>query len=115
MTRCVATIAAAVFLSLPSWTAAQGGQYDITRLIETADPALQVEWALRFAHAEGVPRDYDRAIRLLCAAARRGSAEAQYEGIGRINALFPGCSSILRWSGGRQHPLRGDVDLEPGG
>jgi len=79
MTRCVATIAVAVFFSLPSWTAAQAGQPDIARLIETADSALQVEWALRFAHAEGVPRDYDQAIQLLCAAARRGSAEAQYE------------------------------------
>ncbi len=79
MRRCVATIAVAVWVSLPSWAAAQAGQPDVARLIETGDPALQVKWALRFAHAEGVPRDYDRAIQLLCAAALRGSAEAQYE------------------------------------
>ncbi|MDJ0871468.1 MAG: transglycosylase SLT domain-containing protein [Gammaproteobacteria bacterium] len=75
----VAVLAAAVFYALNPWTAAQADDADITALIESADPALQVDWALRYVHAEGVIRDYERAIRLFCAAARQGSAEAQYE------------------------------------
>jgi len=34
--------------------------------------------AARYEHAEGVPRDYARAIELYCAAARAGSAQGQY-------------------------------------
>ncbi len=44
----------------------------------SADPALQTEWGLRYQHAEGVARDHDRAIKLYCAAARKGYAPAQY-------------------------------------
>ncbi|MCP4042024.1 MAG: transglycosylase SLT domain-containing protein, partial [Gammaproteobacteria bacterium] len=35
-------------------------------------------WAQRYEHADGVPRDYDRAVELYCAAAREGFAPAQY-------------------------------------
>jgi soluble lytic murein transglycosylase-like protein len=37
-----------------------------------------VEEAARHEHAEGVPRDYARALELYCAAAKAGNAQAQY-------------------------------------
>jgi rhodanese-related sulfurtransferase len=54
---------------LPAWRS----------LLSESDPAAQTEWGLRYAHGEGVPRDVDRAVALLCAAGRRGHAAAQYE------------------------------------
>jgi soluble lytic murein transglycosylase-like protein len=42
-------------------------------------PVAQAEWAVRYEHGEGVQQDYDRAIRLYCAAARRGHVQAQYQ------------------------------------
>ncbi|HEX8886730.1 MAG TPA: transglycosylase SLT domain-containing protein [Noviherbaspirillum sp.] len=48
-------------------------------------PQALVEEAARYEHAEGVPRDYARAIELYCAAARAGSAEGQY-GLGWMYA-----------------------------
>ncbi len=42
-------------------------------------PATQAEWAARYEHGEGVTQDYDRAMRLYCAAARRGHVPAQYQ------------------------------------
>ena len=41
--------------------------------------------AARYEHAEGVPRDYSRAIELYCAAAKAGSADGQY-GLGWMYA-----------------------------
>jgi soluble lytic murein transglycosylase-like protein len=37
-----------------------------------------LEQAIRHENAEGVPRDYDKAAQLYCAAARAGNADAQY-------------------------------------
>ena len=51
---------------------------DWVKLVREA-PAIQVEWAVRYEHGEGVSQDYDRAMRLYCAAARRGHAQAQYQ------------------------------------
>lgn len=48
-------------------------------------PQALVEEAARYEHAEGVPRDYARAIELYCAAARAGSADGQY-GLGWMYA-----------------------------
>lgn len=48
-------------------------------LLGSADTVEQMEWAQRFEHAEGVPRDMDRAVQLYCAAALRGDARAQYQ------------------------------------
>ena len=48
-------------------------------------PQALVEEAARYEHAEGVPRDYARAIDLYCAAARAGNAEGQY-GLGWMYA-----------------------------
>jgi soluble lytic murein transglycosylase-like protein len=42
-------------------------------------PTVQVEWATRYEHGEGMPQDYGRAMQLYCAAARRGHALAQYQ------------------------------------
>ncbi|MBK8754301.1 MAG: transglycosylase SLT domain-containing protein [Candidatus Competibacteraceae bacterium] len=42
-------------------------------------PTVQVEWATRYEHGEGLPQDYGRAMQLYCAAARRGHALAQYQ------------------------------------
>ncbi len=51
---------------------------DWLRLIKEA-PAVQAEWATRYEHGEGVAQDYGRAMRLYCAAARRGHVQAQYQ------------------------------------
>ncbi|HRX69779.1 MAG TPA: transglycosylase SLT domain-containing protein [Candidatus Competibacteraceae bacterium] len=42
-------------------------------------PVAQVEWATRYEHGEGVPQNYERAMQLYCAAARRGHVQAQYQ------------------------------------
>ena len=42
------------------------------------NPKSLVELAVRYEHAEGVPRDYTMAIALYCRAARLGYADAQY-------------------------------------
>ena len=47
--------------------------------------AALVTEAARYEHAEGVPRDYGRAIELYCAAARAGNADGQY-GLGWMYA-----------------------------
>lgn len=43
-----------------------------------APPDALVELGLRYEHAEGVPRDYDRALALFCEASARGSAKGAY-------------------------------------
>lgn len=54
-----------------------------------AGPVQQVEWAQRYEHGEGVPRDPGRAIALYCAAAARGSVDAQYR-LGWMYAMSRG-------------------------
>ena len=46
-------------------------------LLLSQDTELQVQWATRFEHGEGVSRDLDVANRLYCAAARKGNVAAQ--------------------------------------
>jgi soluble lytic murein transglycosylase-like protein len=43
------------------------------------DPAARTELAARYEHAEGVPKDFQKANRLYCLAARQGYAEAQFK------------------------------------
>lgn len=43
-----------------------------------SDPAALIKLAVRYEHAEGVPRDYGKAADLYCRAARSGNADAQY-------------------------------------
>lgn len=52
----------------PSWA----------KLVKEA-PARQTEWAARYEHGEGVPQNYDWAMQLYCAAARRSHPQAQYQ------------------------------------
>jgi hypothetical protein len=42
------------------------------------DAVTQIAWGERYEHGEGVPKSSDKAVRLYCAAARRGNARAQY-------------------------------------
>lgn len=42
------------------------------------NPKSLVELAVKYEHAEGVPRDYSKAIALYCRAASQGNADAQY-------------------------------------
>lgn len=58
------------------WGAAPGG--DWSKLIK-ASPATQAEWATRYEHGEGVPQNYNKAMQLYCAAARKGYVPAQYQ------------------------------------
>ena len=45
---------------------------------EAESPEAQVALAVRYEHAEGVPRDYIKAAALYCRAARSGNANAQF-------------------------------------
>src|SRR5215470_14717611 len=51
--------------------------------LETAaaqgDAQAQTQLAQKYEHAEGVPRDYEKANRLYCKAARAGYIEAQFK------------------------------------
>ena len=52
---------------------------DTPQPIENSDnPVALMALAVKYEHAEGVPRDYARAAELYCRAARSGNAEAQY-------------------------------------
>jgi len=55
------------------------GETEYTDLLVSEDRAYQTEWGLHYEHAEGVPRNYDRAIELYCTAAKKGYAPAQYQ------------------------------------
>lgn len=44
-----------------------------------APAAEQADWGQRYEHGEGVAQDYDKAVRLYCAAARHEHALAQYQ------------------------------------
>ena len=47
-------------------------------LADANSPEAQVALAVRYEHAEGVPRDYIKAAELYCHAARSGNANAQF-------------------------------------
>ena len=52
---------------------------DSPQVVENLDnPAALVALAVKYEHAEGVPRDYAKAAELYCRAARSGHADAQY-------------------------------------
>lgn len=46
---------------------------------ERGGPKAQIELALKYEHAEGVPKDFQKANQLYCRAAREGYAEAQFK------------------------------------
>src|SRR5687768_7131149 len=43
------------------------------------DPKAQVDLAVKYEHAEGVPKDFLKANKLYCQAARQGYAEGQFK------------------------------------
>ena len=43
------------------------------------DPKAQTELAVKYEHAEGVPKDFQKANKLYCQAAKKGYAEAQFK------------------------------------
>jgi soluble lytic murein transglycosylase-like protein len=43
------------------------------------DPKMQTELAVKYENAEGVPKDFQKANRLYCQAAKQGYAEAQFK------------------------------------
>lgn len=49
----------------------------VDELMRSGDATAQTEWARRYVHAEGVPRDRAAAVRLYCEASRVGHAPAQ--------------------------------------
>lgn len=69
-----------LLLGLNSWGiyAAESDQ-QWQQLLTVADPVHQTEWGMRYEHGEGVPQDYERAVRLYCLAARQGHVVAQYQ------------------------------------
>jgi len=46
---------------------------------EQSGPKAQTELAVKYEHAEGVPKDFQKANQLYCRAARQGYAEAQFK------------------------------------
>ena len=42
------------------------------------NPKMLMDLAVKYEHAEGVPRDYSKAVALYCRAAKLGNADAQY-------------------------------------
>ncbi len=72
--RLLARAAAAVCAAM----VCAGAAADVDRLLEQGEPARQTEWGVRYEHGEGVPRDYDAAVRLYCHAARAGHGDAGY-------------------------------------
>ncbi|MEO8159680.1 MAG: transglycosylase SLT domain-containing protein [Betaproteobacteria bacterium] len=59
------------------------------------DPVAQTELATRYEHAEGVPRDLEKANSLYCMAARQGHSEAQF----RLGWLYANGRGVVRDDG----------------
>ena len=72
-------------LALAALTAAAGAALPDTQIavLEAAagngDAKAQTELAVKYEHAEGVPKDFQRANRLYCQAAKQGYSEAQFK------------------------------------
>jgi TPR repeat protein len=77
-------LAAAISMCFASGAAVADGHHSERGASGEDTRALVVE-AARYEHAEGVPRNYGRAIELYCAAAKAGSADGQY-GLGWMYA-----------------------------
>jgi hypothetical protein len=69
-------LSGAVMVFSVTSTAAQAIELD--SLLNSGDPADQVQWAQRYEHGEGVTRDFDSAIQLYCRAAHAGYQDASY-------------------------------------
>jgi hypothetical protein len=62
-------------LGAAEWDTQLAALEDIAAL---GDPKAQTELAVKYEHAEGVPKDFHKANQLYCRAARAGYAEAQF-------------------------------------
>lgn len=60
--------------------------------VDLDDPAAQLELAVKYEHAEGVPRDLQTARALYCRSARQGDAEAQF----RLGWIYANGRGIAR-------------------
>lgn len=78
-----------------------------------APVAQQVEWGQRFEHGEGVGRNAGRALTLYCAAAGRGSVDAQYR-LGWMYAMGRGVArdDALAAAWFRQAAAKGDPQAQ---
>ncbi len=73
------SVVVAVLASLPNFAAADVQPSDLEISASRGDPKAQVELAVKYAHAEGVPRDLGKANSLYCRAAKQGYAEGQFK------------------------------------
>jgi TPR repeat protein len=80
-----------------------------------SDAAVDFALAVRYEHAEGVPRNYARALELYCAAAGQGRADAAFNiawiylngrGVARDDGVG---AAWLRLAAERGHPLAGSL------
>jgi soluble lytic murein transglycosylase-like protein len=76
-------LVAGLALGLCACAATAAGLDDLVAALETAaaqgDPKAQTELAVRYEHAEGVAKDFQKANKLYCQAARQGYAEGQFK------------------------------------
>lgn len=76
-----------MIVSLALWTHAAGlgaAEWEaqlaaLEAIAALGDPKAQTELAVKYEHAEGVPKDFEKANKLYCKAARQGYAEAQFK------------------------------------
>lgn len=76
------TLMAVVLLMLSSSVGATNWEAQLAALESAArlgDPKAQTDLAVRYEHAEGVPKDFASANALYCSAAKQGYAEAQFK------------------------------------
>ena len=82
MKRRIPLLAAIVLLASATGVAATDLDARIAALEAAAaqgDPIARTELAVRYEHAEGVAKDFQKANRLYCLAARQGYADAQFK------------------------------------
>ena len=72
----IAAVAIGVILSQASFANAEPA---LEELLVDASADEQTQWATWYQHGEGVSQDFDKSIRLYCAAAWEGNVEAQYQ------------------------------------
>jgi TPR repeat protein len=85
----------AIVLALAAAAAqAAGSGPSLARLLQF-DAVTQIAWGERYEHGEGVKQDYDRAVKLYCAAARRGNVRAQY----RLGWMYANGRGVARDDG----------------
>ena len=88
-------LAVAVLLAFAAGSAAADTAVYLATLESSAgggDPGAQTRLAMAYEHAEGVPKDLQRANALYCQAARQGYADAQF----RLGWLYANARGVAR-------------------